>query len=93
MVLHLISGLFLGMVGVLFLQFFYDFSIFKPMNVIMFAVFVGLVVGILWEIYELNSGLTFLSDGMVYYRDTLSDLLLDVCGAFFGAMYAKKLSS
>ncbi|MCX6702023.1 MAG: hypothetical protein NTX96_02395 [Candidatus Zambryskibacteria bacterium] len=88
-VLHLLAGAVIAMTVVLFLQYFYDITSFNLLKIILIAIVVSFIVGILWELYELYFGITFLSDGMIYVVDTISDLTTDVCGAFLGILYSK----
>ena len=63
-----------------------------PLSKILFITLAGAIfVGILWEIYELFFGLTFLSDGMRYFSDTASDLIMDFVGGIFGFLYVNNL--
>ena len=56
---------------------------------VVWSAFVGaLVVGVVWEIFELTNGITLLSDGIHYVTDTSSDLLMDVSGGLIAALYA-----
>lgn len=47
------------------------------------------VVGLLWEIYEVVFGLTFISDPE-YLGDTTIDLIMDVVGGFLGTLTKPK---
>ncbi|HEY4505601.1 MAG TPA: hypothetical protein VJG67_02830 [Candidatus Paceibacterota bacterium] len=60
-------------------------------QIIFVAIFATLIIGILWELYELYFHLEFLSDGVPYFIDTSSDLLMDVSGGFIGAWHALRL--
>lgn len=52
-----------------------------------------LLVGVLWEIFELRFGATSLSDGMIYVTDTISDSFMNISGGLFGVVYSIKLLS
>ncbi len=92
MLVHFLAGATVAMATVLVLSFLYrtyeENSLIK--NIIL-AVLGALVVGIIWELYELYFGITLLSDGIIYFRDTLSDILMDISGGFFGALYSHNL--
>lgn len=92
MVLHFSSGFCVGMAAVLVFQFYLykNISIKKSVTVGLIFAF---VIGISWEIFELYFDIAFFSDGMIYIADTLSDLILDVCGGFLGSLYAHYLIS
>jgi VanZ family protein len=49
-----------------------------------------LVVGVVWEFFELYAGITFLSDGMIYIKDTTFDLIMDLFGGYVGILYSLK---
>lgn len=51
-----------------------------------------LFVGILWEIFELYNGLTFLTD-KGYTMDTLGDLFFDMVGGYLGYRFLIKNSN
>lgn len=51
----------------------------------------AILVGVVWEIFELMAGITFLSDGIHYVTDTGSDLLMDILGSLVAALYARNL--
>lgn len=52
------------------------------------AVIASLIIGVLWEYFELHFQITFLSDGWNYWTDTSSDVFLDVLGGFLAAKYS-----
>ena len=64
---------------------------YTKIKMIFWSVAGALLVGIIWEIYEVHFGITFLSDGIAYVRDTSSDIIMDICGGFFGSLYAHKM--
>lgn len=55
------------------------------------GIYGALVIGLLWEFYELYLGMVFLSDGLAYVIDTTKDIIVDTSGAFLGSLYAIKL--
>lgn len=61
------------------------------LKVVLSAILGALVIGFLWEIYELYFGITFLSDGIRYWRDSGADFIMDYVGGVFGALYGYSL--
>ncbi len=86
-VLHLLSGSLIGMVVFLTWDYF-GLPKLNRNTMIVVTVFLALVIGIVWECYELYFGITFLSDGAAYFFDTGKDLLMDVIGGFLGALHS-----
>lgn len=90
-ILHFLGGFCVAMA---FLSFYYVYFLlpsdnkFKTIRNTFLAV---LVVGLIWEFYELVHGDTSLSDGIFYFRDTMSDLIADISGGFFGTLYSLKI--
>lgn len=91
--LHFLAGSTVAMATILFLQYFFDTTKFKLLEIILLSVLVCFVVGILWELYELQFGITHFSRHTTYIMGTSSDLIMDICGGFFGVLYAKKFLS
>lgn len=92
MVTHFLAG---GVVGLATLLAWQKFSIIKDekmSKIIWSAIIAGLIVGLLWEGFELYFDLTSFSDGVVYVTDTVSDLILDTVGAFLGVLYGMKIN-
>lgn len=87
MFLHFISGVCVAMASIVFLSF--NFRLIKSSKfwMIFTTLIIVLVIGILWEIFELFIGATSLSDGVIYIKDTKSDIFLDLLGGFLGALY------
>ncbi len=90
MIMHFISGLDVGLATILVWQFFYKTPI-RLTKKIAIGLLGGLIIGLLWEAYELYFSITTLSDGMAYWTDTSSDLILDLCGGFFAGLYVNKI--
>ena len=90
-ILHFLSGVSVGMAVII--VWHYGFNFFKndKLKMIKMAVLGALFIGILWEIFELSLGLTSISDGINYVRDTTSDIIMDICGGFFGALYSYRI--
>ena len=72
----------------IFLDYFFGITRIGKNRTVSLVIVMALIIGLLWEVYEIYFGLTFFSDGIIYVRDTASDLILDTCGGFFGALYS-----
>ena len=86
--LHFLGGVCVAMAFLSFYYYIFKFTTTNKLKVIGIVFISVVTVGVLWEIFELVAGQTFLTDGVVYIRDTASDLLMDVCGGFFGTLYS-----
>lgn len=88
--LHFLAG---ACIAIAALSFFSRKAL-SPLRAICIGVFFALFIGIVWEVFELYVGVTSLSDGQLYVFDTISDILMDLTGAFFASLYAyRKLKS
>ena len=81
--MHLISGIWVGVVGILL--FAQDTSL---RNAFCIALLSALAVGLLWELYEYATGMTFTLSS--YPIDTSTDLLMDLVGAAGGFISMRK---
>ena len=88
-IMHFMSGATVAMTVTL-LCIYFDKFLHDKMKIILVCFIGVLIVGILWELFELYFGITSLSDGMAYYKDTGGDLLMDVVGGIAGALYSLK---
>jgi hypothetical protein len=91
MLVHFSAGACVAMAGILVYYFYKKQSLPSIRTSIVVAFAFVITIGILWEIYELLIHATALSDGLDYFLDTGSDLLMDVSGGIVGALYAHKL--
>ena len=92
MLVHFSAGMTVGMAAILVYWFFYSRNQIPTLaKAIKIALIGSAVIGIVWEIYELAFQMTYLSDGLDYYIDTASDLLMDTSGGILGALYAHRL--
>lgn len=91
MVLHFLGGVVVGMFSLVFIKKTVDLSTWTNNKIITRAIFSTLVIGLLWEVFELSVGTASFSDGMAYVTDTSSDLILDIVGSFFGSLYGIKI--
>ncbi len=95
-ILHFLGGLTVSLSSIWFLfsikSYFSSLKLTKG-EIVFFSIFCVVIIGVLWEIFELYFGITFLSDGIFYIRDTSSDLLMDLAGGVVGSLYSIKLLS
>ena len=91
--LHFLAGFSIGMTAVLVWGYFFDVFTTNKIKIICVTLIGAFVVGILWETYEVIWKETSLSDGIFYWRDTISDLILDVFGNFFGVLYSWRITN
>ncbi len=89
-IVHFLAGVTVGMTGILVWHFYFK-SIPRVPKSILIATTCVIIVGILWEVYELYFGIESILDGMYYFVDTTSDILLDILGALFGGLYAHRI--
>jgi putative effector of murein hydrolase len=80
-ILHFLSGAVVAMVIILFLNRF-------KINLFWTTLLSCLLIGVLWEVFELYIQSTYLSDGIAYWTDTSSDVFLDVLGGYTGIKYS-----
>lgn len=92
MIMHFIAGFVIAMTVVLVYQVFFKNSDWYKNNIVFISVLSAVVIGLLWEYFELYYEVTYLSDGKEYWSDTLSDLFLDTLGGYFGARYSIYIS-
>ncbi|MBX4210769.1 hypothetical protein KW783_02230 [Candidatus Parcubacteria bacterium] len=89
MLVHFLAGMW---VGILVIMIAYIFGLFsrdvRPTGKRLFVVtlFSALMIGLVWEFFELNVGLTFLTM-KGYVPDTLTDVWFDCLGALCSAFY------
>lgn len=91
MLVHFSAGMCVAMAGILLYFFYHSKNIPSIPDSIKVAVLSVLLVGVLWEIYELCIGVASFSDGLGYFMDTGSDLLMDISGGVLGSLYAHRL--
>jgi multisubunit Na+/H+ antiporter MnhB subunit len=90
--MHFIAGVVVAMTSILFYQLFFKKSEWSKSKLVMFSVAVTMIVGLLWEYFELYFEITSFADGLSFWTDTLSDLFLDTVGGYLGALYSIKIS-
>ncbi len=90
MIMHFSAGFCVAMATVLVWQYLLDKNISLRKSVFVSFLLV-LMVGLAWEVFETYFEIEMLSDGYLYVTDTLSDLLLDICGGILGSIYAYKV--
>lgn len=85
--MHFLGGLLIGLI-VLFVFFTsekIDFPKENRLMVIIFSISLVLVVGLLWELWELYVGIANLFTDSA---DTIMDLVMDIIGAIFAYFYS-----
>ena len=92
-ILHFLGGAWAAMT--ILLIWHNGSSLLKPsrLKIVWIGVIGAFIIGFMWEIYELLIGATAFGDGIFYWRDTYSDLIMDVCGGFFASLYSYKILS
>ena len=90
-VVHFFAGICVGMASILFWRYGLNRTAADKSKILLVAVVGALIIGIIWETFELYFGITFLSDGINYIEDTGSDLLMDIVGGFLGGAYGFRL--
>jgi hypothetical protein len=91
MVPHFLSGICIAISGIWFWQAVSNFKL-SPKRLIFVGLFWVLFIGIVWELYELAIGDTLISDGFLYWHDTISDISLDFLGGLLGIFIALYIS-
>ena len=95
-ILHLFGGLFVCFIFFGIYSLFFDLKLIHRTKLLFIALLSTFAIGTLWEVYELNSGITSLSSS-IYYFDTSKDLLMDLVGGIVGFVYTsnflKKLNN
>lgn len=91
MVLHFLGGVVVGMFSLVFLKEFFGLDHWTNKKIIVLTFLITLLIGLLWEIFELVVGTTSFADGRIYFTDTVSDLILDVVGGLFGVLCGFKI--
>ncbi len=88
MVMHFLGGLFIA------LFFFWVLSLFKStlsyIEKLMLGVVFTVLVGLVWEYFELIIGVTNLAS-LEYWGDTGMDIVMDTLGAVLGIVYVHKI--
>lgn len=93
MVMHFLAGLCVAMGGISVWLYIFNKTYLSRYKNIFIGLFFVVVVGLLWEVFELNYDITFFSDGAEYWTDTISDLVLDISGGVAGVLYAYYLEN
>ncbi len=90
-ILHFLGGLSVALFFLWFCATKFDLKNWSSRKILFAVLGCVILVGVLWELYELYFGLTFLSDGLSYFADTFSDLIMDVVGGLTGFLYIQLL--
>ncbi|MBI4156003.1 MAG: hypothetical protein HY507_02100 [Candidatus Zambryskibacteria bacterium] len=90
-VMHFFSGVLVAFAVILVWNYFRSILPVEKRKIVLTAILCAFVVGVLWEIFELYSGLTSFADGIWYILDTIKDLTMNIIGSFFGTLYGLNL--
>jgi hypothetical protein len=85
-VVHFLAGVCIGVAALWLYTVLKKTTVLNAKKFLFLSFSAAIVVGALWEVYELGVGITSLSDGAAYVTDTLSDLLMDVTGGLLGVI-------
>ena len=91
MVVHFFGGLTVGLTITWLMSLNRDFSMSKVSRILTAVILGTIFVGVLWEIFELYFQITSLADGINYWTDTTSDLIMDTLGGIFAWFYTTYL--
>ncbi|MDQ3014292.1 MAG: hypothetical protein M3Q73_00295, partial [bacterium] len=89
--LHTLGGVLISFV-VMELIRVYGFTFRKMYHMFIPAITAALIIGLLWEGFELVSGATFVSK-TGYKTDTSIDIVCDIAGALIGVLLSFKKSN
>ncbi len=91
--MHFLGGLWVGLTALWF--FFFSGYMHKNVNLVrstkIFLITIAsvIVVGVLWEVWELWADLVFVNEAG-YFLDTSLDMVMDTLGGIVAFIYAKK---
>ena len=88
---HFFGGLTVALACAWFFSLFSDLTKWKNSKLLIMMFSGAIVIGLVWEIFELHFGITTLADGIRYATDTASDLTMDLVGGFFGFLWTRNL--
>ena len=93
-VMHMLGGLWVSLFSMsIFIYFFRDVS--NPdynKNILKIVLFALLFMTLSWEVFELLGKITFLSDGKLYWFDTIKDIIDGFIGGIGGYYFYTKNS-
>jgi len=85
MMMHFLGGAWIAVVALWFFYFSGHLKTkIKTSRAIFIAITSAIIIGILWEVYELIIGLTLWPEDSF---DTITDVVMDTLGAMFSYMY------
>lgn len=90
-VVHFLGGLTVGLSVMWIFSYNNNFKNWSHKKLFLFSIVGTIIVGLLWEIFELYFEMTYLSDGIDYWTDTSSDLIMDTIGGVLGFIYTSSL--
>ena len=90
-VLHFFGGLAVSLFALWIFSSRSDLKNWSQQKIVLIALSSAIIIGIVWEFYELYFGMTFLSDGITYFISTSYDLIMDLVGGVLGVFYTNNL--
>ena len=85
MMMHFLGGAWIAVVALWFFYFSGHFKTkIKTSRAVFIAITSAIIIGVLWEVYELIIGLTLWPEDSF---DTITDVVMDTLGAMFSYMY------
>lgn len=93
--MHILSGVILGIIGSIILDYYLHKSKVSPVLRFLFIVGIACIGGVLWEIYEFSIDLFFKLDTQLSkstgVKDTMEDLITDIIGGIVAGIYFIKI--
>lgn len=83
MVTHTLGGMVVGGIVI------FGTSLLRKQKKSLSLFIITLIVGIVWEVFELYTGMTMITDSG-YYLDTFGDICFDLLGAYLSYSYLIK---
>ena len=87
LVMHFLGGVWVVLVILWIWSIRKNFILPNKTKTLKICIVGVMIVGLLWEVYELLIGAVRPSEGYRYWADTSSDLIMDYVGAIFGGFY------
>lgn len=84
-IVHTVGG-FLAALIVLVIIYFYRMPQVKKSHIIILGLFAALVLGLCWEVFEITSSITSLSDADFYINNG-GDVIFDLFGGLLASYY------
>jgi|ETN02SMinimDraft_4_1059925.scaffolds.fasta_scaffold126046_1 hypothetical protein len=89
--MHFLGGLFAAFVSLFAYKFLLSEKFHNNKMLLINTLIAVLIIGIVWEIFELYFDITYADEGN-YIGDTILDYIMDLIGAYFGFLYYKSVN-